>query len=366
MESMLTDEQVQFAQILDRVVEQEYGGRSGVHRFDRRRLGRIAELGCLSLAVPEQMGGYGGPVERMLVMQHLAPGLPAEPILASGIHAAALLVAALPNPAAAELLPGLMDGSVIATVADQEEGARYRTDQVATLARPDADGWLLDGEKHLVAFAEEADVLIVSARDAQGGELGLYRIDAQAPGLHVTARSGVDGLPRGDVRLVGCRASALIADRAVDAMLSAATDQAEAAQVAEMVGLMDALIRETTGYLQTRRQFGTEIGRFQALQHRLADMWMWCEEARSLALAAALSCEASAEERARTVSMAKMQACDAAKLVAAEAVQMHGGIGVTEELIVSHWFKRLLALRASLGDRRFHLDRLVDLCGVAA
>ncbi len=363
MEGMLTDEQVQFAQILDRFVKQEYGGRTGPHGLDRGRLERLAELGSLSLAVPEEMGGFGGPVERMLVMQYLAPGLPAEPILASGIHAAGILAAALPGGAAAELLPGLMDGSLIVTVADQEEGSRYRTDLVETRARPDAGGWIVDGEKHLVAFAAEADVLIVSARDTQSMELGLYRIDSLASGLHVTARPGVDGLPRGDVRLAGCRAAARIADRDVADMLVAAADQAEAAQVAEMVGLMDALIRETISYLQTRRQFGTEIGRFQALQHRLADMWIHCEEVRSVALAAALSCDAAPDVRARTVSMAKMLACDAARLVANEAVQMHGGIGVTDELIVGHWFKRLLALRASLGDRRYHMSRLLDRAG---
>ena len=363
MESMLSDEQIQFAQILDRFVEHEYG-RSGTHCFDRDRLGRLAELGCLSLAIPEEAGGFGGPVERMLVMQHLAPGLPREPIGASGIHAAALLTSALPNECAADLLPAIADASLIVVVAHQEEGACYRPDQVSTSARADGDGWLIYGHKPLVDFAAQADVLLVTAHDAQSGALGLYRVDAQAQGLHLTERPGVDGLPRADVRLDGCRASALIACAGVEAMLAAASDQAEAAQVAEMVGLMDALIRETIGYLRVRKQFGTEIGRFQALQHRLADMWMDCEEARSLALAAALACEAPARERASTISMAKMFACDAARRIANEAVQMHGGIGVTDELIVGHWFKRLLALRHSLGDRRFHLDRLID-CAAA-
>lgn len=365
METMLTDEQIQFAQMLDRFAEQEFADRSGAHSFDHGRWKRIAELGCLSLAIPEDLGGFGGGVERMLVMQHLASALPREPILVSGIQAASLLAAALPNPSAAELLPGVADGGVIVTVAHQEEGSRYGLGQVSTRACVSGEGWVLNGTKRLVEFATEADVFIISVRNAEDGVLSLFRVDAGARGLHVTPQSSVDGLPRADLVLEDCRA-ALIADTGVDAMIATATDQAEAAQVAEMVGLMDALIRETIGYLQVRRQFGTEIGRFQALQHRIADMWMYCEETRSLALAAALSCDAPAEERARTVSRAKMFACDAARIVANEAVQMHGGIGVTDELIVGHWFKRLLALRSSLGDRRFHLARLIEQDRTAA
>ena len=141
--------------------------------------------------------------------------------------------------------------------------------------------------------------------------------------------------------------------------LAHAADLAEAAQVAEMVGLMAALVSTTIDYVRTRRQFGVAIGTFQALQHRIADMWMACEETRSLAFAAALACGGPADGRRRAVSLAKIRACDAAHLVGGEAIQLHGGIGMTDELIVSHWYRRLLALRASLGDRRHYLNRIV-------
>src|SRR5262249_33462914 len=130
--------------------------------------------------------------------------------------------------------------------------------------------------------------------------------------------------------------------------------------VAEMVGLMDALVVTTIEYVRTRKQFGVPIGSFQALQHRIADMWMACEETRSLAFAAALSCSGPAGERRWAVSVGKVRACDAARLVGAEAIQLHGGMGMTDELIVGHWYKRLLALQLSLGDRRHHLQRVVE------
>ena len=364
MEGMLTDEQIQFAQSLDRFVDQEYGRGSAApaHAFDRGRLVRAAELGCLSLAIPESHGGFGGAVEAMIVMERLASGLPKEPILCSGIHAAALISAALPHDQAANLLPGLADGSLIATVAHQEARARFQVDHVGADAEFQGGRWALTGTKHLVDFAAEADVLLVTARDRRSGAFGLFRVENHAPGLAIIPRQRVDDMPCADIRLEQCivQADALIANANVEAMVEAARDRAEAAQVAEMVGLMDALVRETIAYVQTRRQFGVEIGKFQALQHRIADMWMACEESRSLALAAALACTGSEQERRRTVSMAKIFACDSAQRIANEAVQMHGGIGMTDELILSHWYKRLLALRSSLGDRRFHIQRLTE------
>ena len=358
---MLTDEQAQFAQMLDRFVRQEYAGSLNDRIVDRARLSRAAEMGCLSLAVPEDQGGFGGAVETMLMMQILAPALPKEPIFASGVHAAALLGAALPSEIAAEMLPSLADGRLIVAPALAEAGQRYRVDQVATVDRRDGDDWVIDGEKHLVVHAAHADALILSARIGREGPLALFRVDKGTDGVALTERQRIDALPCADIVFARCRlpGSSLIAQANVAAAIAAANDRAEAAQVAEMVGLMDALIGETIAYLRIRKQFGSEIGRFQALQHRVADMWIACEEARSLALAAALSCTEPDDVRRRAVSMAKLHACDTAQRVAADAVQMHGGIGVTDELIVGHWFKRLLALRADLGDRRFHMDRLI-------
>jgi len=362
VECMLTEEQIQFAQMLERFATQEYAEALEARTFNRERYARLAAMGCLSLAVPEHLGGFGGPVEVMLAMQNLAPKLPKEPILECGVHAAALLGATLPGAEAEAVLQTIRTGSRIVVPALRENGSRYRTDMISTCVRASADGWILNGAKHLVEFAEQADGLLVTARHAQTGELFLFHVETSTSGINLKTRARIDSLPCADVEFTDCSvpATALLADSGVAAMIEAAQDRAEAAQLGQMVGLMDALIRETIGYVQTRRQFGTEIGRFQALRHRIADMWIQCEEARSLAFAAALSCDGSAEERAFTISSAKLHGSDAAKLVGNEAVQMHGGTGMTDELIVSHWFKRLLALRSSLGDRRFHLSRLID------
>ncbi len=304
----------------------------------------------------------GGPVEMMLAAERLAPALPHEPVLACGIHAAALIAAAARSEQAERLLTAIAAGEAIAVVAHQEAEQRYSLDRVATAAQrlPSGD-WQLDGTKCLVPSAQDADVFIVSARDA-GGEIRLFAVARDRPGLSVVQRGRIDGLPAGDLKLAGCvvePAAALDADPAQDA-LAAAADRAEAAEIAAMVGIMDACIKATVEHVRTRRQFGAPIGTFQALQHRIADMWIACEETRSLAFAAALACGGSAAERRRAVSLAKVRACDAAQLVGAETIQLHGGSGMTDELIVSHWYRRLLALRSSFGDRRHHIARLAE------
>jgi alkylation response protein AidB-like acyl-CoA dehydrogenase len=368
--SILTDEQVLFADAVSRFVDQEYGrgpARPG-HTLSRCRLRKLADLGCLSLAIPPDYDGLGGPVEAMIAMESLAPGLPREPVLASGIHAAALLAASAPPERAANLLPRLAAGDLVVAVAHQEEKARYDPDFVEAGARREGNRIVLSGRKSLVPCAPVADLLVVSARDEASGALGLYLVDPRTSGVTVTPRAALDGLSYGDVHLAGCAVSpgdALDAAPAPDA-LAHATDLAEAAQVAEMVGLMAALVSTTIDYVRTRRQFGVAIGTFQALQHRIADMWMACEETRSLAFAAALACGGPADGRGRAVALAKIRACDAAHLVGGESIQFHGGIGMTDELIVSHWYRRLLALRASLGDRRHYLNRIVAMNGVAS
>jgi alkylation response protein AidB-like acyl-CoA dehydrogenase len=361
---MLTSEQLLFAEAVQRFVDHEYGRGPARprHEFDRARLRRLGALGCLSLAIPAALDGIGGPVEAMIAMENLGPGLPREPVLSSGIHAASLVAAAAPADRAIELLPRIASGDLIVAVAHQEEGARYDTSFLETRARQAGSDFVLSGTKILVDCAREADLLVVSARLEGAGDLGLFLVDPLASGVTATPRARVDGMPCGDVRLDACRVAArdrLDGCPAVEA-LGHAADLAEAAQVAEMVGLMDALIAITIEHLRTRKQFGVAIGSFQALQHRIADMWIECEETRSLALAAALACGGPAGARRRAVSVAKVRACDAARLVGAEAIQLHGGIGMTDELIVGHWYKRLLALRASLGDRGYHLQRVVD------
>ncbi|WP_342363636.1 acyl-CoA dehydrogenase [Terrarubrum flagellatum] len=352
MKGVLTSEQLLFAEAVDRFVAQEYGRGTARpnHRFDRERFSRLGAIGCLSLSVAEELGGLGGGVEAMLALMSLAPALPQEPVIESGVEAASLIAAVMPDRAE-ELLAPLLAGEKIAIVA---RGADVHA------SAKEGGGWLLSGGASLVAFAEEADFIVIPARDENGG-LALYLLDPRAPGVALRPQKRIDGLPAAEIALTDVN---LAADSRLDgdakAALALSFDHAEAAQVAAMVGIMDALTATTISYVQTRRQFGAPIGAFQVLQHRIADMWMACEDARSLALAAALSLDDPPEARRRAVAMAKIQACESARLVGNEAIQMHGGIGMTDELIIGAWHRRLLALRASLGGRKDHLRCLTS------
>ena len=213
-------------------------------------------------------------------------------------------------------------------------------------------------------FGAEADLLVVSARI--DGEPALFLVDAKTEGILRTPLRRIDGLPAADIAFSGCvvpAASRLTGAPVVEA-LERAADLATAAQIAEMVGLMDALVAATIDYARTRKQFGVAIGSFQALQHRIADMWIACEETRSLAVAAALACAPDGSERERTVSAAMITACDAAQRVGSEAIQIHGGIGMTQEAKIGHYFKRLTMIENSFGDTDYHLRRVTDAGGL--
>ncbi len=357
MAGLITEEQEMIGQAVRRFAQREYGVPTHRLAFDRGRLKRLGELGCLALAIPEAFGGIGSSVEAYVALSAIAPFLPPEPVVASGVHAAALVAAAATPAFASRWLPAIASGEIVASVADLEYSARYHRGHVATTATPTQDGYRLDGFKPIVAFGAQADLVVVSA--VLEGELALFAL-RQGEGVLRNDVKRIDGLAAADVTFT---AASVPAEDRLDAMaagpaLETAADFAIAAQLAEMVGLMDALNAATREYAASRKQFGIAIANFQALQHRMADMWIATEEARSLALAAAIACTGPAETRAITVSRAMLIACDAARLVANEAVQIHGGIGTTDELAVSHWYRRLAALRQELGDRNSHLARL--------
>ena len=423
MRGLISSEQEIFGASVKRFAEQEYGFGPAPHglKFDRARLQRLGELGVLSLAIPEALGGFGGPVEAMMALAALAPALPPEPIIGNAIQAATLIAAAAPEAIAAGVLEGIAAGRIVVAVADLEVDARYDRGLIATTATlseranlseplspslrgegkgegpgegrigdrtsdfevqwpspspspylspqagrgvvsvaPDSGRYILSGAKPLVPFGAEADKLVVSARVSN--QAALFLVDATTEGIRRTPRPRIDGLPAADIAFSGCLvpATSRLTGAPVAEALERAADFATAAQIPEMVGLMDALVAATIDYARTRKQFGVAIGSFQALQHRIADMWIACEEARSLAAAAALAC-AAGSERERTVSAAMVTACDAAHRVGSEAIQIHGGIGMTDDLIVGHWYRRLWALRQELGDRRSHLERLASM-----
>ncbi|MCR5859698.1 acyl-CoA dehydrogenase family protein [Mesorhizobium sp. J428] len=338
MQGLISSEQDIFGGSVKRFAEQEYGVGLSPHRlaFDRARLRRLGDLGVLSLAIPEEMGGIGGAVEAMVALAALAPALPPEPIVASSIHAAALIAEAAPSDVAAPLLQRIAEGQAVAAVADLEAAARYDRAAITATAVAKDGSYLLDGVKPMVPFGAEADLLVVSAN--VGGDPALFLVDPRSDGVTRTSRPRIDAMPAADIVLSGCAvpSASRLEHAPVLPALERAADLATAAQIAEMVGLMDALIAATVDYAHARKQFGVAIGSFQAIQHRIADMWIACEEARSLAAAAALACASGETGRARTVSAAMITACDAAHRVGNEAIQIHGGIGMTDELVVSH------------------------------
>jgi len=360
MQHLLSEEQIMFGDAIGRFVDAEYAcAPRGVRPPDRARMRRLAELGAFALNVPEALGGYGGAVETMVLHERLAPALAPEPVLVTGSHAAALIAAAAPDEVAGELLPKIALGEIIVAVAHLEPGMIPYAAAPRATVRHDDGTVVLEGRKALVPFGGDADVLLVSASDAAGRFVWIA-VPRDTPGVTTTPAHRVDSLSAADIELSACRlpAAALLDRTEGLAALRAADNIAEAAQVAEMVGLMSALVTATIDYVSTRQQFGVPIGSFQSLRHRIADMWMDCEETRALAYAAALACTEAQERRADAVSIAKLRACDAADRVGAEAIQLHGAIGMTDEFIVSHWYRRLWALKLSLGDRATHLDRL--------
>jgi alkylation response protein AidB-like acyl-CoA dehydrogenase len=362
---LISNEQAMFGEAVRRFAEREYGFGPAPHRlaFDRSRLARLGELGCLSLAIPEDLGGFGGPIDAMVAMASLSPALPPEPVVSSGIHAAGLIAATASSSLAESVLPGIAEGRIVAAVADLEGAARYDRTYIAATAQREAAGYRLDGEKPMVPFGADADLLVVST--VIDNEPALFLVESSATGLERQSVSRIDGMRAADVTLSNCSvpATARLDAMPATAALEQAADIAMAAQLGEMVGLMDAMIAATVDYASTRKQFGTALSTFQALQHRIADMWIGCEETRSLAAAAAHACAENGKDRSRTISAAMIIACNAARRVGNETIQIHGGIGITDELIVSHWYRRLWALQQELGDRRCHLDRLSSMAG---
>jgi alkylation response protein AidB-like acyl-CoA dehydrogenase len=289
-------------------------------------------------------------------------GLVVEPYFATAVLGAALLRFG-GGAQAQTLLPGVADGSVKLAAALTEKQSRHELFNVAVTAKPGSGGYVLNGAKTVVLHGAEADKLIVSARTAgqardQAG-ISLFVVDRKASGVTVEGYRTIDGMRAADLTLsnVAVGADALLGRVGEGhAVLERAAEVGIAALAAEAVGAMAALHEATLEYLKTRKQFGVPIGKFQVLQHRAVEMYMEIEQARSLALLAAVKVDGEdAAERARAVHAAKVRVGRAAKFVGQAAIQMHGGMGMTDELNVGHYFKRLAMIEATLGDTDHHL-----------
>jgi alkylation response protein AidB-like acyl-CoA dehydrogenase len=327
----------------------------------------LAELGVLAVNVPAALGGLDyGPLETLALMDACGPSLLLEPVLSSAVIATAALREFADVAPAAELLRGLARGERIATLAHFEPAARFDTRCVSARARLHGASYRLDGHKAVVPHASTADTLLVSARTADADEgVMLFLVPRESAGLRFDDYRTVDGRRAADVHLQNVElpaANRLGGPGGALPAIEGALDVGLAALCAEAVGVMQALLNATVDYLQTRQQFGQPIGRFQALQHRVADMVIQLEQARSMSYLAALRCR-SAElgERRRALSAAKVMISDASRFVGQQAVQLHGGMGMTDELQASHWFRRLTAIDVTFGDSDTHLQRYAAL-----
>lgn len=367
MDFDLSDDQQQLREAVRRWVDKAYGFER--HRaiaaaggFSAEAWGELAGLGLTALAVPEAHGGLGwGAVEAMLVMEELGRGLLLEPYAPAALMVPALLAAA-PAELQSRWLPAIAAGDALVVPAHQERGARHRLAHVETRAAPVGTQWLLDGGKSLVPAGDQADALLVSARvhgavDAPDG-LALFLVERRAGGLQCRGHGLQDGARAAELQLHDTPATLLAGPGAAWAALERAVDVGLAALCAEAVGVMAALLALTADHLNTRHQFGVPIARFQALRHRIADARMQLELARSMSWLATLRLADEPAVRRRAVSMAKLQIGRSARFVDQQCVQLHGAIGVTDDCIASHHFKRLTCIELTLGDTLHHLGDL--------
>ena len=374
MDFNLTKEQEQLADTVQRFVAREYGfeARKAIRKsadgFSREVWSKLAELGLLGLLVPEEYGGLGfGAIETLLAMNGIGRGLLLEPYLPSAVLATVLLRELGSADQKETLLPQLVAGELIAVPAHGEAEARYDLNRVATSATRDGDGFVIAGRKAVVLHASGANLLLVSARTsgkpADEAGISLFLVPRDAGGVSLETYPTLDGQRASDVVLRDVRvprAALLGPEGGALPALSSAWEVGTAALCAEAVGALQAVFDATVEYSKTRKQFGVPIGKFQALQHRMVDMLMHVEQARSMSYLAAVRISTKdAALRARDLSAAKVVVGQACRFVGQQAVQLHGGMGMTDEFHVSHYFKRLAILELSLGDTAHHLQNFV-------
>jgi len=326
----------------------------------------FAEMGLLGVPFAEEYGGFGGTaVDVMLVMEALGEGLVVEPYWVNVALAGRLIARAASEEQRKQILPALIQGKRRLAFAHGERSARYDLRHVGARAKRSGSGYTIEGEKRAVLHGAAADTVIVSARTSGGDTdpagISLFLVDRAAAGLTLKDYRTIDELRAADVWLSGVTvpAEALLgAEGQALPLIEEAADYATALLCAEAVGAIRFANETTLEYLKTRRQFGVPIGSFQALQHRMVDMVISYEQARSMSCLACVKVDtAGAAERRRAVSAAKIKVADACRHVSQEAVQLHGGMGMTEELKVSHTFRRLTMISQTFGDADHHLER---------
>ena len=369
-----TEDRRMLSDMLRRFVAEQYGFTTRMRNVESPQgyspdfWRRYAELGAIGALFAEDDGGLGGAgFDISVVFEALGRGLVVEPFLDALMVGSA--IAAAGTPAQREALDGLIAGSLTAALAQAEPVSGYDLNRVATRAQRSADGWVLDGAKAVVYGGEHADLFLVSARTAgdQDDEAGisLFLVDRGTPGLALRGYGLIDGGRAAELVLdkVQLAPGALLGQEgAGHALLERAVGRGILALCAEAVGAMDCARDATLEYLRTRRQFGTPIGSFQALQHRMADVLLEIEQARSAVINAAAAVDhPDRATRERALSAAKTTIGRIGTLVAEECIQLHGGIGMTWELPLAHYAKRLVMIDHQLGDEDHHLRRYIVL-----
>src|SRR5215207_5331951 len=348
---------------------------AGPDGWSRELWAQYAELGILGMPFGEAHGGFGGgAVETMIVMEAFGRALVLEPYLATVVLGGGLVQHGGIAAQQADVLPRIADGSLRLAFAQAERQSRYDLADVATSAKRDGSAWVLNGEKSLVLHGDSADTLVVSARTAGGrrdrGGIGLFLIETGAPGVSRRGYPTQDGLRAAEVSLHNVRVGPEgVVGEPEDALpvIERVVDGAIAALCAEAVGTMSEMHVLTVDYLKTRKQFGVPIGSFQALQHRAVEMFVMLEQARSMAMfATMLAQDDDALERRKAVAAAKVQIGRSGKFVGQQAIQLHGGVGMTMELKVGHYFKRVTMIDVLFGDADHHLARLAEAGGLMA
>lgn len=337
--------------------------------YSAERWKQFAELGWLGMAFAEADGGFGGDVtDTMVMMEEFGKGLVLEPFFPTIVLAGAILRHGASAEQKAKLIPGIIDGSTVATVAQVEPQSRYDLNDVTTTARPEGDGFVLNGHKSVVPNAGSANWMIVSARTSGGqfdaNGISLFLVGSDAEGLTRDDYPTVDGLRASEVKLENVRvgADALIgaADQGLP-LLEAMRREAILALGAEAVGAMEILYKDTIAYTQEREQFDAPLANFQVLRHRMVDMFVEYELCKSILLRATLESVQDPVAADRTISALKYHIGKSGEFVSQNAVQLHGGMGMTEELRIGHYFKRLMVIETLFGDRDYHMAKFTDL-----
>lgn len=380
MDFSLTEEQLLLQQSLNRFisdhcdVERHRRLSKTSQGFDPAVWRQFADLGWLAVPFGEALGGMGGSaVDLMVVGQAMGRGLLREPYLATVVTCGGFLRRAATASQQASYLPRLIAGDSQWAFAFAEPGAGFDLAAVSCSARAGDGGTVLSGEKIAVLNGHCADYLLVTARtdgasrDQQG--LSLFIVDSTLPGVRREAFTAVDGSRGANLRFdsVALGGDCLLGSAGeAYPLVEAVVDESIVAMGGEALGAMEVLLDKTVEYARTRKQFGQPIGKFQALQHRMADMYLKVEETRSLLFNAAIQLQEDSQDSAAACAALKVKLCEAGKFVSQQAVQLHGGIGMTDELVVGHHFKRLMLLSKLYGDEAHFLQRYTDLARTGA